>query len=295
MKTKKVLITILLAIIAIMLLQTQVKAVETGGGEGKLSAYINSYYDYFLTASNKVLSKAELSDTANAGEEIIACIEGEYTGTISSIKEDGSLIKISNLIADEIIFYSSKVWIDGKNEINSLSYYGGYDRTEEHFYFDSAVIQLARESNGSLKGKWVAVFVPDLDVFMGLSAFEAVRYEYEGELFVGEEMIEEAISKGLRNVMCNLGKEDSNEEFSQIITWLELGLESVTFQDEERVVVPAHFLSKLKLLKNKKIETDPGGLRFSFISDHITNTDNDLNFKYSKFYPEDLGLNEYRD
>lgn len=84
LKNKRILLTILLALVAIMLLQLQVNATEpvipnlptTGGGEGNVSEYLDSEYDYFLTESNKVLSKAELSDETNAEEYIVACIMG---------------------------------------------------------------------------------------------------------------------------------------------------------------------------------------------------------------------------
>ena len=81
MKLKKVLLTILLALVAIMLLQLQVNA-------GNVSEYLDSEYDYFLTESNKVLSKAELSDEANAGEYIVASILGDINNSSELIIMD---------------------------------------------------------------------------------------------------------------------------------------------------------------------------------------------------------------
>ena len=106
MKTKIVLITILLALVTILLLQTQVKAEEietpeAGGGEGNVSEYVDSNYDYFLTASNKILSKSELSDSANAEEEIVACIRGTLENP-TSINLEREALDESGKIVDNV-------------------------------------------------------------------------------------------------------------------------------------------------------------------------------------------------
>lgn len=101
MKIKKVLLTIILALVAIMLLQLQVNA-------GNVSEYLDSEYDYFLTESNRILSKTELSDEANAEEYIVACIEGRVDDSADqifmllerdSLDESG---KISDYVAQRI-------------------------------------------------------------------------------------------------------------------------------------------------------------------------------------------------
>ena len=127
MKIKKVLLTILLALVAIMLLQLQVNAADysgpTLGEEGNVSEYINSEYDYFLTASNKVLSKEDLSNEANAEETIIASIKGEYTGTIetASVGLHKDVIKLNNFNANVLHFEKYQIFdIKGRNSINNL-------------------------------------------------------------------------------------------------------------------------------------------------------------------------------
>lgn len=108
MKLKKVLLTILLAILAIMLLQLNVSAEEVDYSE----------YDYLLTEEG-VVAQSDLTST----ESVIAGIKGEYTGTIetASIGLYRDVIKLNNFNADVLHFEEYQIFdIEGRNSINNL-------------------------------------------------------------------------------------------------------------------------------------------------------------------------------
>ena len=104
LKNKKLLLTILLTLVAIILLQAQVKAEDFD---------FFSTYDYALTDTG-VIAKDDLT----GDETIIATIKGEYTGEITKVSGENT-IKICNFSAIKLDFDSSiyKLYIEGENSV----------------------------------------------------------------------------------------------------------------------------------------------------------------------------------
>ena len=113
MKIKKLLLTILLALVAILLLQAQVKAEE-----------INySQYDYLLTEGG-IIAQENLTGT----EAIIAGIKGEYTGEITA-DNTNKKVTINNFTAEELYIFNAayELWIEGENCIDIVDYEGSLE------------------------------------------------------------------------------------------------------------------------------------------------------------------------
>ena len=253
MKLKKVLLTTLLALVAIMLLQLQVNA-------GNVSEYIDSEYDHFLTASNKMLSKAELSDEANAEETVIASIKGEYTGTIGTRNHPfyGDIVTLNNFNADVVHFEEYQRFdIEGRNSINKLTAAGNDDGRTYFIAMGDGMLTYSASDCWGLESTWaesLPIHVMDYERF--------IVTLYLGN-YISE--IKNAEDRHLRYIYNVFDTNDLEE-------YLLLDVDMVRLYIDNGNTVPSTVFNELAKHPRTRLEISNGrGEHVEFRGDKITN------------------------
>lgn len=268
LKNKRFLLTILLALVAIMLVQLQVKATEVDYSE----------YDYLLTETG-VIAKNDLTET----ETVIAGIKGEYTGTISL--QSTNVLKISNFNANTLKIFKRdmQLWIDGVNNIHKFDV-AIIEQGEDYIVPDELFI------NSNSDGK-LTCYCGNSGLVVGnikLAGWEINNGTWIDGEWIAEEnyysgsYVYEMGQKEFDNVdlTCNLSgvTQIDWEEIKNIIS---INVDELFIYFNGETVIPSTVFQKLKSFNNKTIRFQTESALYTFNSWEINNINANLTTGYS--------------
>ena len=237
MKIKKVLLTILLAIVAIMLLQLQVNAEEVD----------YSAYDYLLTETG-VIAKNDLTGT----ETVIAGIKGEYTGEITADSANKK-ITINNFTATglEVFDYETNLWIEGENNIETIT-------PEVNGYGNGKII-----TDSYIKSDFIGYSYNGTNetIHLGNSIDNSVYHVF---IHLEEDSLD-ASGKILDNVA---------QRICEVIPYVTGG--EISLSVPNNTIIPASIFAKLKSCNNTYLCMWDDSCQFTFHSSDIENTNVDF-------------------